>query len=202
MTHENRGKTCKNEWCDRPAKSLGLCGPCHTRYWRGLDYTQKPRRKISSDATNDERLRFHGWTEHLVVPELGPCWEWNGRRDRKGYGVLATSEKKQVFAHRTAYGEWVGPVSSLNVCHKCDNPPCINPEHLFLGTIRDNLLDMTRKARGNTTKLSPDQVAEIYVLPTPDRNAQLLAKQYGVSVSAIRSIWKNRTWTVITSALD
>lgn len=198
MTNKNVGQSCLNEWCDRSARTLGLCGSCYMRYWRGLDYTQRPRRKVSSLATNDERLRFRGWT----ITEFG-CWEWNGRRDRKGYGVIATSKKKQVFAHRIAYEAWVGPIpEGLNVCHECDNPPCINPEHLFLGTVRDNLLDMTRKARGNTTKLSPAQVVEIYTLPSNDRDAQRQAERYGVSVSAIRSIWKNRTWTVITDALD
>lgn len=86
-------------------------------------------------------LRHYGWT--ITKSE---CWEFNGPRHRQGYGAI-TINGKGVRASRLAYQLWVGSVGDLHVLHKCDNPPCINPGHLFLGTQADNNADMRAKGR-------------------------------------------------------
>lgn len=77
------------------------------------------------------------------------CWEWAGAREKDGYGTLEWNGKKRK-AHRLAYEYFIGPVDNLLVCHHCDNPPCINPQHLFLGTHKDNHLDSVIKGRRAT----------------------------------------------------
>lgn len=76
------------------------------------------------------------------------CLEWQGARNRKGYGVIQIGVRKQGFAHRVAYEEAIGPIPAGKlVCHRCDNPRCIEPDHLFTGDATDNLRDASRKGR-------------------------------------------------------
>ena len=94
------------------------------------------------------------------------CWNWLARKDGYGYGVIRFNSKSQK-AHRVSYIIHNGeiPIGKL-VCHKCDNPPCCNPEHLFLGTKKDNALDMESKNRGyhptgdgHWSRFKPERVA-------------------------------------------
>ena len=79
------------------------------------------------------------------------CWPWTGTTDRAGYGEIHLAGNKRMRAHRLSYELHVGPLSaSMVVCHRCDNPPCVNPAHLFLGTTLDNNRDRHAKGRDAT----------------------------------------------------
>lgn len=83
------------------------------------------------------------------------CWEWRGTRDQDGYGLKGlrrAGKRKIVKAHRMMWELTVSSVpDGLFVCHKCDNPGCVRPEHLFLGTAKDNAADMQSKGRQRYT---------------------------------------------------
>lgn len=83
------------------------------------------------------------------VNELTGCWEWRGMRNHDGYGqVWVRALQRNVGAHRISFEQHKGPIpEGLLICHTCDNPPCINPDHLFAGTHKDNTADMMRKGR-------------------------------------------------------
>lgn len=150
----------------------------------------------------DLRVRF---TENYTVNELTNCWEWTGNRDRKGYGRISVgtgTEKHQELAHRVAYKLFKGEIpNGLSVCHHCDNPPCVNPDHLFPGTTRDNNLDAAQKRRirngglkGSAlkqSKLSEEIVAEI--LRSPEGHA-CLGRKYSVDTSTIWKIRNGQNW--------
>lgn len=188
--YEKQEGPCAVSWCDAPAKTKGYCKRCYSRWRKHGDPERTPRRLVSGDASPEDRLKFAGWT----VTDSG-CWEWDGRLDKQGYGVLALRDKRQVFAHRTAYSVWVGElIDGQAVCHACDNPKCINPEHLWQGTNGDNLRDMTIKERGNTRKLTADDVREIRRRRANRERVDDLAEEFGVNVSTVYNAVKGRTW--------
>lgn len=86
------------------------------------------------------------------VDKSGSCWTWQGARGRGGYGRFSLA-LGTLSAHRLAYTLLVGSIpKGMCVCHRCDNPPCVNPDHLFVGTYRDNIRDMMQKGRRRTRK--------------------------------------------------
>lgn len=151
---------------------------------------------------SDEQERF--WSK-MVILGADDCWVWQRARDPKGYGRYGVG-KKMCFAHRHAYALTFGPIPEGLCClHKCDNPPCCNPSHLFLGTQADNMRDMFAKnrhppvqgERHPRAKLTDANVVEIRRLyATGLYIQQELADKYGVHCSIIgfivnRKIWKH-----------
>ncbi len=83
----------------------------------------------------------------------GECWIWTGTRGPQGYGRIRVGGRRSTGAHRFAWEIVRGPVpDGLFVCHRCDNPPCVRPDHLFLGTASDNAWDCARKGRRPQSK--------------------------------------------------
>ena len=127
------------------------------------------------------------------------CWEYTGSRDADGHGKL-NHQGKQVRAHRLSFKLFNGDLpDDLLVRHSCDNPPCINPEHLLAGTVKQNSEDAVergRQARGETQglhKLTEAQVSEIRAR-RPVESCRALAAEYGVSPAAISNISANKWW--------
>jgi len=137
------------------------------------------------------------------VTESG-CWEWTKGRDKDGYGRIAVN-RRDTRAHRLAYQCWVGEIPEGHVVrHKCDNPPCINPEHLETGTNADNMRDKRirmRSARGvghGWSKLTEDQVRYIRAEYTMgNRSQQSIADEMGVSQVHVSDIVRRVLWTHI-----
>lgn len=181
-------RLCVEDGCEREHYGRGWCRFHYQRAYLAGRLEDRPRELVRPTATLDERLRHFGWT----VTRHG-CWEWNGGRNATGYGQLAVGAGRPWLASRAAYTAWVGPIPDGQVvCHTCDNPPCINPSHLFAGRRRDNNRDMADKRRSSNGERRPQhklkdvQVAEIrraYIRGGPTQRA--LAKQYGVSQQLI-----------------
>lgn len=99
------------------------------------------------------------------VSKTSKCWIWNGAVNNKGYGVFRINGKN-YYAHRIAHEIFKGTIpDGLLVCHHCDNPPCVRPDHLFIGTISDNARDMVSKKR-HSSVTHPERV------PRGDRNGR------------------------------
>lgn len=129
----------------------------------------------------------------------GECWIYTGAKTRDGYGVLGNGRNVQVRAHRASYQEFVGPIpAGMLVCHKCDTPLCIRPEHLFLGSPKENTGDMLRKGRkavfrGAThpnAKLSDADVLSIKRLRESGRTLKYIAERFGISFQHVSAIAK------------
>jgi len=132
------------------------------------------------------------WAQVNITANPDKCWEWQGTRTR--YGGFKRN-RTQYLAHRVAYALFyrVDPVGLL-VCHKCDNPPCCNPYHLFLGTHRDNTEDARRKGRifphcsTPSAILADEQVMEIMQRVADGEAKNALAKEYRVSRRMVQHI--------------
>ena len=127
------------------------------------------------------------------------CWEWTASLTGGGYGQFWSDPcSKRVDAHRWIAGVLWGPLVRTDVvCHRCDNPRCVRPSHLFVGTTGDNIRDMLDKGRGPTgvsngmSKLTSEQVEDIRVSCEPRKS---LADKYGVSVRHIYALRSGRYW--------
>jgi hypothetical protein len=142
---------------------------------------------------------------YLQTEVSDECWLWKGGKDSDGYGSMRSEVDGVKFdrAHRFSYAYFNGPIAKgLCVCHSCDNPSCVNPEHLFLGTHMDNQRDMIAKGRQNTpfgeqlpqTKLTVDQVVSILKDP---RATTLIAFDMRISRSSVRRIKTGVDWKQI-----
>ena len=131
---------------------------------------------------------------------MSGCIETTAGRDRDGYGRKWVDGKSRL-THRLSYVEAhkldLGDIDGLVVMHTCDNPPCVNPDHLALGTRRNNVDDMTakgRQGRGETQGFSKLTEADVIDIRASTKKQAHLAKKYGVVHQCISSIKTYRTW--------
>lgn len=168
------------------------------------DYSARKRGLVTMPF--ETRLRLNT----KLNPKTG-CWEWQGTK-RNGYGRLVVGSRKDgtrksVSAHRASYEHFVGYIpDGMEICHKCDNPCCVNPDHLFAGTRQDNVNDRERKMRNITfcgeehpkAKLTKKIVKAARQERAYKGTSYLeLARRYGVNKKTMQSAIKGKTWKCV-----
>jgi hypothetical protein len=141
--------------------------------------------------------------EDSSLPEpMSGCWLWLGKLYRNGYGS-AWTHGAEAYAHRASWEAFVGPIpTGLSVLHRCDTPACVNPEHLWLGTHRDNMRDMTMKGRHARIGLTGERHPAAKITEETARqirqrrgeNQRALAREFGVSQATVWAIQSRRHW--------
>jgi len=140
---------------------------------------------------------------HTLISKTRPgpngCVEWTAYRINGGYGRLRVGQKMKL-AHRVSYELSIGPIpDELCVLHRCDNRGCINPDHFFLGTYKDNCQDMYAKGRNRpalgdrnvNNKLTPEQIVQIR---KDKRGKTVIAKEFGINRSTVADIRNRKIW--------
>jgi hypothetical protein len=189
-------KLCSFEGCGKKAFCKGLCAAHYQQQRAGKEL--KPL-----------QTQYHGYSEtnrfmrRVDMRGKYECWPWTGSRRVAGwYGQWKAGDGSPEQTHRAAWRLFVGPIpEGGRILHRCDNPICVNPDHLFLGSQADNVKDMWVKNRANprqthgekhwSAKLTAEKVQEIR--GSNDRDADLAVK-YGVARSTICDIRKRRIW--------
>ena len=162
----------------------------------------RPKFVKSNGGRKKKSLEERFWSK-VDRSDLFACWEWQASLNQGslGYGqIFDTQGGKvvQLYSHRTAWTLTRGDIpDGAQVLHRCDNPKCCNPAHLYLGTAADNVADAV--ARGRTRKnLKPAQVLKIVDLHGKGWTVKRIAKKFDVSENAVTSIIRGKTWSKLT----
>lgn len=188
-TEDRHRNICTVLGCNEFVKSQGLC---QKHLQRKTKYGKNPYQPLVRDLGDISKFK-------LKYEETDGCWEWQGAKDIKGYGKFTLRENRirTEKAHRIAYKLEYGNIpQNMLVCHKCDNPSCVNPEHLFLGTDSDNMIDMVIKNRhkpGKGRKLTVAEVKEIRTI-SHLHTSRFLAEMFSTSKANITAIVNRKTW--------
>lgn len=185
---------CKISGCVKPVLGREWCA-MHYRRW------QK-----HSDPLVVKQVQFHGipLKDRLLsrVRKTSGCWLWTSKSNTRGYGQIRSPDGKPMLAHRASWDVHNGPIpDGMCVLHKCDNPKCVRPDHLFLGNQQSNMDDMREKGRGRPgvskgeahgrAKLTDERVREIRSSTGPSR---ITAEKYGISGRQVRDIRARKAW--------
>ena len=201
QTHCKRGHPFddKNTYVD-PSSGYRNCRACHR------ERESRRRSLIPKESYHDRRVRVF-WSR---VSKSNDCWEWTAGRSTSGYGRFSYVGQT-INAHRFVYEVVVGSIPKDGyVCHHCDNPGCVNPDHLFLGTAADNSADMVQKGRAarnanprygtdnSSAKLDPEKVGEMRRLRFDDEwEYRPIAAKFGVTPRAAWMAINRKTWAHI-----
>jgi hypothetical protein len=194
MAPPKLNRKCSVEGCENRHSAHGYCATHHRRW------------KLYGSPHACQVHQVHGasllerWNAYAGDRGSG-CWEWTGHRDPNGYGRLNVGNRP-VLAHRIAWELFRGPITTADhICHRCDNPSCVRPEHLFKGDHTLNMADKMAKkrhrygvSRGSAhgcAKLTEEAVREIRASTLKLRE---LAERYGISISQVSDIRRRKTW--------
>lgn len=184
-------KPCKVDGCSKPSNALGLC--------KGHYY------RLRKNGHTDPTEGSHGPIEDRFwrkVQKTSGCWLWTGFCMRSGYGKIRRGGKGQglLLAHRLSYEMHHGPIGPrMFVMHTCDNPRCVNPDHLKQGTPQDNMLDMISKGRkvvpiGDGHFSCRLDAKKVRYIRSSNETSVALAEKFGVNPSAISNVRNGITW--------
>lgn len=177
------------------AGSAGLCAGHNRQRWAG-------------EVIRPLQVQYHGLSEYarflkrVVKGKPKDCWKWTGSRVGSWHGQWRNGAGLNELTHRAAWRLMKGEIpEGLFVLHRCDNPVCVNPAHLFLGTQSDNLKDMWAKGRarpksnlGEKHGMSKLTTEQVLTIRASRESAKVLARQFHVAPTTIYDVLKRKIW--------
>ena len=188
------------------ARYFGITKTMTSMIARGLTYKHLGLPKIVSQQKSEicRHMSIEDRLNKFHIKNHRGCWNWTGKKDRMGYGRCSFEGKKQ-FTHRISHKVFKGPVpDDLCVLHSCDNPACINPDHLRVGTQEDNAGDMLSRNRASVgerhtaSKLNNESVMKIVKLRNDGMTIADIARNFDVASTTVSSVLRGHTWSHLT----
>lgn len=199
-----------------PTQYTQICEHCGNEFVTLATYVRAGRSRFCSRpcARSGPPVAQRFWAHVIKTPT---CWLWGASLKPNGYGQFSI-KRKQRLSHRVAWELTHGPIpDGIMVCHSCDNPRCVNPDHLFLGTHSANMIDRAAKGRANLprgqkhglslhperrvrgehvpgAKLNDEKVRDIRHLAAEGMTHQAIANRFGVTQSVVSRIVKRLGW--------
>lgn len=194
-----------------------LCKPCKSKKQVAYDKANPERRRLYANAyarkigkvkqhpcLTCSKLCYKKYAKAFCsdkcrfmsyVKVTDECWIWMGAVNRRGYGKLCFQKNNTDTAHRVSYKLFNGPIENdLYVCHSCDNPACVKPGHLWLGTNKENMMDMVEKGRQHS-RLQPKDILKIRELHEKFGVSQKkIMEQFKISCGYVSLILSRKAW--------
>lgn len=186
---------CSIKDCGADFYGRGFCAKHYIRWYRYGDANIVLVGKHDGESDAE-----HFWRRVKKDANKQGCWEWQGAKTKQGYGMSNICKLPTRFTHRIAWFLVYGKLPVLQVLHKCDNPPCCNPEHLYEGTNDDNVRDRVNRGRQTKgechyqAKLNDTKVRQIRNLLKAGQSCYKIAKMFQVDIHIITRIKKGEAW--------
>lgn len=173
------------------ALKRGMCGTCYQYWWRTTPSEDRPRRTV------EDRFRAK-----FVQRGADECWEWTAT-NKDGYGQFFVSRERGVVPAQTFSVELATGVrcpEDREGCHTCDNPPCVNPAHVYYGTRKQNVGDMFARGRAvvgeqrSNAKFTADQIIDMRTRFAAGENGAVICRQYGITGGRLSNIVNGKEW--------
>lgn len=187
---------CSFDGCNKPVRYQGLCN---------AHYYQRKR----GEKLKPLQIQHHGLSEtqrflrRVNIGCKSECWEWQGSRNKPGWHGQWRSKGGAIeLTHRAAFRLFRGEIpEGMHVLHRCDNPACVNPDHLFLGTQSDNAKDMWAKKRARPKRQIGEQhgmakltASIVLEIRASTESGKAIAERLGIATTTVCDIRKRRTW--------
>ncbi len=180
-------KKCSILGCTRPGKTRNFCNTHYFMWWKHGD-PEWADKGLHRGTYGPEGNTIADFWAKVVKGGEEECWGWTAAKDKDGYGFFWW-ENVQVRAHRFMAEKVMGlEIKGVMVCHTCDNPGCVNPKHLFVGTARDNVIDCHSKKRSRWSRRRGKELTEEEYADHFSEGGLILAdaaKEFGVSAGQI-----------------
>lgn len=179
-----------------------ICENCKEEFARKVGYSAKQwaetrfcSRSCMGSKWKSERPALQRFFSFVEIDPITRCWNWTGGKDQKGYGMF-----ERTRSHRFIFKTCVADIPhGMLVLHRCDNPTCSNPLHLFLGTTQDNMDDMYLKGRANHVRGEATGAArltesQVYAIRDDPRFQSEIARDYGIAQTTVSAIKRRANW--------
>lgn len=180
--------------CAHCGRTFGRDNRCTWAYWARAKYCSSQCAGLAHTATAAANRQDLGESFNRWFVQTDGCWEWNGARDKDGYGIFSYARKSYRAAKIALQLDGRPVPAGMYACHHCDNPACVRPSHLYPGTPKQNMADCVARGRVNAGKKAKLTVDDVIAIRSAAGTHEEIASRFGVSRPTISMVIARKTW--------